>query len=285
VNKFGWYLPPVFALERADAPLCNVLKKVNKVDPFKSISSTRLYYWLTKIKGSRLDICIPYADMANNMDIAGALLYRLSGGRHRTLYECAYALETGYDLNEVYETLQDKLGGFFKFKEEHTLGHGIVELFQGAMGSSLDNCYPWHERGQSFLTGVSPDGMSLCRYKDMPDGVALFFATEESYDTSPGELDSWTYVPIRELENKFSSRKAGPLDNKKEQQRIIGKNDLAEDEIRQLEYFQAMMKGALGHLSMAFSSHTTEAITHPGVDSYASVFDDSEDEGIGTMFG
>jgi hypothetical protein len=284
VCEYGWYLPPMFAVERQLAPQPQVPKTARKRDCFEGLSDQRLYFWLTRLRKSRLDICLPGTDETSVMDVASTLLYRVSGGHHRTLYECAHVIQTGYDLASVYEALNKKLGGFFKFKVNPPEVHEIVELLQDAMGSCHGNVFPWHERGQSFLTRLSPADMELNRFRSMPEGLALYYSQPESGDADPSLAEGGAYVYIKELHDKLHNvaeekKPLRPLTSV-----LPSEKDFSLEEIQQLRYYQSMMKGALGHLAMAFSGHTTEDIIHPGVESYTSIFDDSDDEGIGTMF-
>jgi len=286
VDKFGWYLPPIFAIERRDSPQWHIAKKPPKYDGFfKSTSSSRLYYHLTKLRGSKIDVCIPNDGPVTHCDIAASLLYRLSGGHHRTLHECVYALETGYDLEQTYKRLQDKLGGFFVFREEVSPCTALIELFNEAMGSCHGNVFPWHERGQSFLTKVSPSDMELNRFNSMPEGVALYFSMADTGSSDPACCEGNLYIQIRELQEEFdkSARRGGSY-RPSRPNAPASRKDLNADEIQQLAYYTSMMKGALGHLVMAFGEHTVASITHPGVESYTSVFDDEDEEGLGDLF-
>jgi len=116
-------------------------------------------------------------------------------------------------------------------------------------------------------------------------GSPCFFAQADSSGLNPGELDSWVYTMIRELQEEFMDRQGKAKINHGKAPAAPVEDTLNEDEINQLRYYQSMIKGALGHLSMAFSEHTVEAIQPPREEPYTSIFDDSDDEGIGTMFG
>jgi hypothetical protein len=280
VDKFGWYLPPLFAVEREEFPTWACFKKEPKIrDPFEGVSNSRLYYYLTRLRGARLDVCIPQRSLLSYNDVAACLLYRISGGHHRTLHEVVYALETGYDLDETYKRLKDKLGGYFRFREEPSRCHGLKELFQEAMSSRHENVFPWHERGQSYLTALSPADMSVARYRDMPDGLALFFSRDHPDCNDPALNEAGIYIQVRELQEEFDAlRGRGDLYKVPEPvpRRVEESTD---EEIQQLRYYQSMMKGALGHLSMAFGEHTVESITLPSVEAYTSIFDASDSEG------
>jgi hypothetical protein len=118
----------------------------------------------------------------------------------------------------------------------------------------------------------------------MPDGLALWFTLEEARGIDPGELDSCVYAAVRELDDKFLGKKGNAGVKPQRAPVLPAKDVLSEEEFRQLSYFKSMMEGVVGHLSMAFSEHTVEAITpHCGVP-YSSAFDESDDEGIGILF-
>jgi hypothetical protein len=108
-KKAGWYLPPAAVVKKEaypflDSPYVDPIKVQNK------ISVIRGWLYLTKTKGSELELCDPYTEYTEKFSVCSQMLHAITGAKHMHLDNVIFLLSNGFSESSIMDKLQERYG-------------------------------------------------------------------------------------------------------------------------------------------------------------------------------
>jgi hypothetical protein len=282
-KKTGFYLPPIFALEPLEGS--HVASDYVAERPRDRFSKERAWLYLTKQRGSTVDVNDPYTSYSSYAQVAGMLLRSLSGSRHTTIHQCAFALENGYDLEKLSVSLWRKLGKLYVVKRDQDPCLETIALLSESMKPfEGDTVFPLKGTPYSILTEYC-ESSSMTRFDSVTEIGAALVMSMPILKNDFGDYPVSSFVFAESLEEAFietfvHTSFKGVRDKKREV------DDEVEDHLgrENLDYFKKMIAGVWAHLSVNFGSHEETLERGFSIDEeYTSAFDVDDFE-MGSMF-
>jgi hypothetical protein len=283
-KKTGFYLPPPFALERLEGS--HVASDFVAEKPRIRFSKERAWLYLTKQRGATVDVIDPHTAYTSYASVAGTLLRALSGSRHVTIHQCAFALENGYDLERLSISLWKKLGHLYVIKRDQDPCAETIKLLTESMTPFRgDTVFPLPGTPYSILTEYC-QGCSVTRFDGVTEVGAALALAWEPLKNEMGIYPTSTFNFCEDMENIFKET----FSNSSFKRRVTEDPEISEefddDQVREnLAYFSQMIAGVWAHLSVNFGSHDETLERGVTIDEeYTSAFD-MDDFEMGEMFG
>jgi hypothetical protein len=276
IKKVGWYLPPRFRLRKRDFPYPGPLIKEVKTSLTK-MSRERAWLHLTRVKGATVSTIDPYLEYTSYKDVCSYLLTSVSGGRHRSLDEVAFAILNNYDLEELYHKLHRVYGRDFTILDFSPELQAVKEVIRDCMSPIKGNyVFPLRNTPYSILTDLEGE-CPLLRFPDVDaTGVAILLSNPTLNFTS------WDYtLDARLFAQDATASYASILKDFRKPERLEVTREepivLPPEYSQNLDYFKEMMTGVIAHLTLGFDNHDTvpdKVLAIP--ESYTSAFDDED---------
>jgi len=177
-KKGGWYLPPKAAVSiREHSPLdYKPYKDSNNCS--NRISVQRAWLYLTKAKGSKLDICDPFVEYASRFDVCSRMINSLSGAKHMHLDNIVFLLVNGFSESSIIDKLEERYGIGAYLKDPGPGSQEVRDMISEIMSITQgDYVFPLRGTPFSILTRLqNEDYISRWKSWDCIDGFGLAYA-------------------------------------------------------------------------------------------------------------